>query len=234
MWNSLIQKKSHQVNSVDWLIELIWPRPHDQMSHVHISFYDKYNTLIWERFRLVRLACEERKRRSGCNKGSGRWNVQLVVIHRQKNSSVHAAVHVIHSDHGSLVLLDVTQPVGAQAEHIVGHYQRALWEIKVRIQWDSRGQSVNLSPLCDSDLITSWYFQARVGRDTFIHVFCLDRDFFLECGHHTFYSSSAPTEQYIWTYDSWSSFLFLWLLPVPLLQVTSWSWTVSSHIDFKR
>lgn len=145
------------------------------MSHVHNSFYDiflktvtacKYNTLNWERFRP---ACEERKRRSGCNKGSGRWNVQLVVIHRQKNSSVHTAVHVIHSDHGCLVLLDVTQLVGAQAGHIVGHYQRALWEMKVRIQWDLK--SVILSPLwLRPDYFLIFSSQSREG---YFHTFIL-------------------------------------------------------------
>lgn len=63
----------------------------------------------------------------------GRGRVQPVSIHGEENASLQAAGDVIHPHHRRLVLPDAAQPVGAQAAHVAGQDQRALWETRAEV-----------------------------------------------------------------------------------------------------
>lgn len=72
-------------------------------------------------------------------------------IHGQESASLQAAGDVVRPHHRRLVLPDAAQPVAAQAGHVAGQDQRALWE--TRGQRSQTGPPANASAVVTSDLL---------------------------------------------------------------------------------
>lgn len=79
-----------------------------------------------------------------CDRGRG--GVQPVSIHGEKDASLQAAGNVVHPHHRRPVLLDAAQPVGAQAGHVAGQDQGALWE-----KWAQLTSRAPISDRCTAD-----------------------------------------------------------------------------------